>query len=408
MNQLDSPFTKLDELLDEAAEPLPPIRILDFHCEITSEKNAMGWYLDGRVTAVVGTHTHVPTADARVLPGGTAYISDIGMTGPAGLGHRLQSRDGAAAVHPSSADALRGGRGTGVVQRGRDHRGPRHRARERHRAGPAPHRGLTAVREAPLLAVVGPTASGKTDLALALATALAGRDHRRRLAAGLPGHGHRHGQAGCRGPRRGAAPPARPRRSRTSRSRWPSGWSALVPSWRRSPRAAASRWSSAAAGLYVSALLDGHDYASQPWSPEVRAALTDGARSRGSRAARRPPDAAAIRRRRPAIDLRNPRRVLRALERAEARAGGASPTATPYPGRIGLAGRWRSRPARSSTVGSTSGRAGLFARRDSSTRCAALLAAGYGAELRPMTGHGYGEAIRHLAGEWITRAGESR
>jgi metallophosphoesterase (TIGR00282 family) len=82
MNQLDSPFTKLDALLDEAAEPLPPVRIVDFHCEVTSEKNAMGWYLDGRVSAVVGTHTHVPTADARVLPKGTAYISDIGMTGP--------------------------------------------------------------------------------------------------------------------------------------------------------------------------------------------------------------------------------------------------------------------------------------------------------------------------------------
>jgi len=82
MNQLDSPFTKMDGLLDEAAEPLPPLRIVDFHCEITSEKNAMGWYLDGRVTAVVGTHTHVPTADARVLPKGTAYVSDIGMTGP--------------------------------------------------------------------------------------------------------------------------------------------------------------------------------------------------------------------------------------------------------------------------------------------------------------------------------------
>ncbi len=82
MNQLDSPFTAMDGLLDGGAEPLPPMRIVDFHCEITSEKNAMGWYLDGRVTAVVGTHTHVPTADARVLPKGTAYISDIGMTGP--------------------------------------------------------------------------------------------------------------------------------------------------------------------------------------------------------------------------------------------------------------------------------------------------------------------------------------
>jgi metallophosphoesterase (TIGR00282 family) len=82
MNQLDSPFAAVDALLDGAAEPLPPIRIVDFHCEITSEKNAMGWYLDGRVSAVVGTHTHVPTADARLLPKGTAYISDVGMTGP--------------------------------------------------------------------------------------------------------------------------------------------------------------------------------------------------------------------------------------------------------------------------------------------------------------------------------------
>ncbi len=82
MNQLDSPFEAMDRLLDEAAEPLPPIRVVDFHCEITSEKNAMGWFLDGRVSGVVGTHTHVPTADARVLPKGTAYISDIGMTGP--------------------------------------------------------------------------------------------------------------------------------------------------------------------------------------------------------------------------------------------------------------------------------------------------------------------------------------
>jgi metallophosphoesterase (TIGR00282 family) len=82
MNQLDSPFAAMDTLLDGAAEPLPPVRILDFHCEITSEKNAMGWFLDGRVSAVVGTHTHVPTADARVLPKGTAFISDIGMTGP--------------------------------------------------------------------------------------------------------------------------------------------------------------------------------------------------------------------------------------------------------------------------------------------------------------------------------------
>ena len=58
--------------------------LVDLHAEATSEKVAMGWHLDGRVTAVVGTHTHVPTADARILPGGTAYISDVGMTGPRG------------------------------------------------------------------------------------------------------------------------------------------------------------------------------------------------------------------------------------------------------------------------------------------------------------------------------------
>jgi len=93
MNQLDSPFTLANALLDGVGEPLPRLRFVDFHCEITSEKNAMGWHLDGRVTAVVGTHTHVPTADARILPEGTAYISDVGMTGPRDsvIGFRLDT-----------------------------------------------------------------------------------------------------------------------------------------------------------------------------------------------------------------------------------------------------------------------------------------------------------------------------
>jgi hypothetical protein len=82
MQQIENPFTMLDGLLDEGASELPPVRIVDFHCELTSEKNAFGLYLDGRVSAVCGTHTHVATADERVLPRGTAYISDIGMTGP--------------------------------------------------------------------------------------------------------------------------------------------------------------------------------------------------------------------------------------------------------------------------------------------------------------------------------------
>lgn len=82
MQPIDNPFTEMDRLLDEASEPLPPIRLVDFHCEITSEKNGLGLYLDGRVSVVVGTHTHVVTGDERILPKGTAYQTDLGMTGP--------------------------------------------------------------------------------------------------------------------------------------------------------------------------------------------------------------------------------------------------------------------------------------------------------------------------------------
>ncbi|WP_374718450.1 TIGR00282 family metallophosphoesterase [Parageobacillus toebii] len=78
---IDCPFKKADELIEEATRRTPMI-LIDFHAEATSEKQAMGWYLDGRVSAVVGTHTHVQTADARILPKGTAYITDVGMTGP--------------------------------------------------------------------------------------------------------------------------------------------------------------------------------------------------------------------------------------------------------------------------------------------------------------------------------------
>ena len=75
----DDPFRKADALLKQLTAK---VVIVDFHAEATSEKIAMGWYLDGRVTAVLGTHTHVPTADNRVLPKGTAYQTDVGMTGP--------------------------------------------------------------------------------------------------------------------------------------------------------------------------------------------------------------------------------------------------------------------------------------------------------------------------------------
>jgi len=81
MAPLECPFRTADAELAK----LPPeckVRIVDFHAEATSEKQAFGWYLDGKVTAVIGTHTHVPTADERILPGGTAFITDVGMTGP--------------------------------------------------------------------------------------------------------------------------------------------------------------------------------------------------------------------------------------------------------------------------------------------------------------------------------------
>ena len=81
MPATDCPFKKADDLLASLA---PEIKVIfvDFHAEVTSEKIAMGWHLDGRVSGVIGTHTHIPTADARVLLGGTAYLTDSGMTGP--------------------------------------------------------------------------------------------------------------------------------------------------------------------------------------------------------------------------------------------------------------------------------------------------------------------------------------
>jgi metallophosphoesterase (TIGR00282 family) len=81
MEPAQSMFSVVDALLDEAHRSTP-IVLIDVHAEATSEKVAMGWHLAGRATAVVGTHTHVQTSDARVLPGGTAYITDAGMTGP--------------------------------------------------------------------------------------------------------------------------------------------------------------------------------------------------------------------------------------------------------------------------------------------------------------------------------------
>jgi hypothetical protein len=83
MASSDDPFRKADELLDQIARNTnAKVILFDFHAEATSEKAALGWYLDGRVTAVLGTHTHVPTADERLLHHGTAYQTDVGMSGP--------------------------------------------------------------------------------------------------------------------------------------------------------------------------------------------------------------------------------------------------------------------------------------------------------------------------------------
>src|SRR5205823_8678345 len=81
MPQTDCPFRKADAILN-SLDPAVTIRFVDFHAELTSEKMAMGWHLNGRVSAIIGTHTHIPTADERILSGGTAYQTDVGMTGP--------------------------------------------------------------------------------------------------------------------------------------------------------------------------------------------------------------------------------------------------------------------------------------------------------------------------------------
>jgi metallophosphoesterase (TIGR00282 family) len=81
MPSTDDPFRKADQYVASLPNDVR-VRFLDFHAEVTSEKTAMGWHLDGRVSAVIGTHTHIATADSRILPNGTAYQTDAGMTGP--------------------------------------------------------------------------------------------------------------------------------------------------------------------------------------------------------------------------------------------------------------------------------------------------------------------------------------
>jgi 2',3'-cyclic-nucleotide 2'-phosphodiesterase len=134
---LDDPFREADAVL--AANPGPRIVFCDMHAEATSEKSAMGWHLAGRASAVVGTHTHVPTADARVLPGGTAYVTDVGMVGPrdsvigvqkeaalgrflTGMPHRFETASGVVTFNSVLVTiSRRTGRATSIQRIDREH-----------------------------------------------------------------------------------------------------------------------------------------------------------------------------------------------------------------------------------------------------------------------------------------------
>lgn len=247
---------------------------------------------------------------------------------------------------------------------------------------------------APLLGVVGPTASGKTDIALALA---------RRLPVEILVADSRQV---VRGMDIGTAKPDAAARAAVPHHLLdlvdpdePFTVAQWVAEARRLIGEIAARGRLAmlvgGTGLYIEALLAGHDYEAQPWSPERRAALvarleTEGLESLAAELVARAPDAAER------LDLRNPRRVIRALERLDG--GGVAPAGTPYPGRVALIGISRP-PATLSARIERRARA-MFESGGLLDEVARLAAAGYGPELGPMSGHGYREAARHLAGEW--------
>jgi len=246
---------------------------------------------------------------------------------------------------------------------------------------------------APLLGIVGPTASGKSELAMAVAAHIPveilvadSRQVYRGMDVGTAKPG---ADALARVPHHllDLAAPDEP----FTVAQWVARARQLIPEISargRTPLLVGGT------GLYVAALVDGHDYASQGWDPELRARLAADLESDGldplvERLAGAAPDVAAT------IDAGNPRRVLRALERAAA--GGERPRSEPYAGRVTLIGLERPREV-------------LYRRIDERARwlfanglleeVGELMRAGYGPDLRPMTGHGYAEAMRHLAGEW--------
>jgi tRNA dimethylallyltransferase len=247
----------------------------------------------------------------------------------------------------------------------------------------------------PLIAIVGPTASGKTELALALAARLPVEilvADSRQVYRGMDVGTAKPDAAALASVPHHLIDLARPDEPFTV-AQWVQRARALLPE-------IADRGTLpmivGGTGLYVSALLDGHDYVAQPWSPETGARLAgelaaEGVEPLAARLAAADPEAAAR------IDLRNPRRVLRALERSEAGGGGGMPTSDPYRGRIALIGISRPREVLYRRIDARATQ--LFAA-GMLDEVRALLDAGYGPELRPMSGHGYHEAISHLAGEW--------
>jgi metallophosphoesterase (TIGR00282 family) len=132
MEAIDCPFRTIDRLLSELVDK-PAVVIVDFHGEATSEKNAMGWYLNGRVSAVLGTHTHIGTIDARILPQGTAFVTDVGMVGPKNsvigdsaesvinrfltqMPHRLSVGKGAVIFNSVLVEVEESGQATGITR----------------------------------------------------------------------------------------------------------------------------------------------------------------------------------------------------------------------------------------------------------------------------------------------------
>ena len=252
-----------------------------------------------------------------------------------------------------------------------------------------------AERIPPLIAIVGPTASGKTDLALAL-----GRRMPIEILVADSRQVYRGMDVGTAKPDAAAraivphhlldlVDPDEP----FTVAHWVERARPLLAEMAGRGRLATVVGGT---GLYLSALLDGHDYASQAWSPELRARLAEELAAEGleplaARLAAADPAAAGK------VDLRNPRRVLRALERAEAGGGGVAPSGEPYDGRVALVGISRPREVLYRRIDERAARLFATGLLDEVRK---LLAAGYGPELRPMTGHGYREAARHLAGEW--------